>query len=116
VAAGERRDEVADARRKPVHRQPASVLSGRTIEQIAAEARLSAESRCPKKAAPSPTWYVESTSMPKALVHTQAIGWSARTSAGPRSAPSLPASDHHSARSEQIDAGTESECNAATVI
>jgi len=27
-----------------------------------------------------------------------------------------PASDHHSARSEQIDAGTESECDAATAI
>jgi len=33
-----RRDEGADARRKPVRRQPASVLSGRMIEQIAAEA------------------------------------------------------------------------------
>jgi DNA ligase D-like protein (predicted 3'-phosphoesterase) len=32
------RDEGADARRKPVRRQPASVLSGRTIEEIAAEA------------------------------------------------------------------------------
>ena len=32
------RDEGADAWRKPVRRQPASVLSGRTIEEIAAEA------------------------------------------------------------------------------
>jgi DNA ligase D-like protein (predicted 3'-phosphoesterase) len=32
------RDEGADARRKPVRSQPASVRSGRTIEEIAAEA------------------------------------------------------------------------------
>jgi DNA ligase D-like protein (predicted 3'-phosphoesterase) len=31
------RDEGADARRKPVRSQPESVLSGRTIEQVAAE-------------------------------------------------------------------------------
>src|SRR5918996_1690499 len=31
------RDEGADARRKPLRTQPASVISGRTIEQIAAE-------------------------------------------------------------------------------
>ena len=31
-------DEEADARRKPVKTQPESVLSGRTIEQVAAEA------------------------------------------------------------------------------
>jgi DNA ligase D-like protein (predicted 3'-phosphoesterase) len=33
-----RRDEAADARRNPVKTQPESVLSGRTIEEIAAEA------------------------------------------------------------------------------
>ena len=32
-----RRDEEADARRRPVSTQPESVLSGRTIEQVAAE-------------------------------------------------------------------------------
>ena len=31
-------DEQADARRKPVKSQPESVLSGRTVEQVAAEA------------------------------------------------------------------------------
>jgi DNA ligase D-like protein (predicted 3'-phosphoesterase) len=31
-------DEEADARRKPVKSQPESVLSGRTVEQVAAEA------------------------------------------------------------------------------
>jgi hypothetical protein len=31
------RDEGADARRKPIRSQPESVLTGRTIEQIAAE-------------------------------------------------------------------------------
>jgi DNA ligase D-like protein (predicted 3'-phosphoesterase) len=33
-----RRDEHADARRRPTSTQPESVLSGRTIEQVAAEA------------------------------------------------------------------------------
>ena len=33
-----RRDEEADARRRPVSTQPESVLSGRTIEEVAAEA------------------------------------------------------------------------------
>ena len=32
-----RRDEEADARRRPVSTQPESVLSGRTVEQVAAE-------------------------------------------------------------------------------
>jgi DNA ligase D-like protein (predicted 3'-phosphoesterase) len=32
-----RRDEHADARRRPTSTQPESVLSGRTIEQVAAE-------------------------------------------------------------------------------
>ena len=32
-----RRDEAADARRRPVSTQPESVLSGRTIEQVAAD-------------------------------------------------------------------------------
>jgi DNA ligase D-like protein (predicted 3'-phosphoesterase) len=32
-----RRDETADARRNPVSSQPESVLSGRTVEQVAAE-------------------------------------------------------------------------------
>jgi DNA ligase D-like protein (predicted 3'-phosphoesterase) len=32
-----RRDEAADARRNPVSTQPESVLSGRTVEQVAAE-------------------------------------------------------------------------------
>jgi hypothetical protein len=31
-------DEQADARRKPVKTQPESVVSGRTVEQVAAEA------------------------------------------------------------------------------
>jgi DNA ligase D-like protein (predicted 3'-phosphoesterase) len=34
-----RRDEEADARRNPVSTQPRSVQSGRTVEQVAAEAR-----------------------------------------------------------------------------
>jgi hypothetical protein len=34
-----RRDEGADARRRPTSTQPESVLSGRTVEQVAAEAR-----------------------------------------------------------------------------
>ena len=34
-----RRDEGADARRRPTSTQPESVLSGRTIEQVRAEAR-----------------------------------------------------------------------------
>ena len=34
-----RRDEGADARRNPVNTQPESVLSGQTIEQLAAEAK-----------------------------------------------------------------------------
>ena len=33
-----RRDEEADARRNPVSTQPESVLTGRTVEQVAAEA------------------------------------------------------------------------------
>jgi DNA ligase D-like protein (predicted 3'-phosphoesterase) len=33
-----RRDETADARRRPTSTQPESVLSGRTVEQVAAEA------------------------------------------------------------------------------
>jgi DNA ligase D-like protein (predicted 3'-phosphoesterase) len=33
-----RRDEAADARRRPTSTQPESVLSGRTVEQVAAEA------------------------------------------------------------------------------
>lgn len=33
-----RRDEGADARRRPTSTQPESVLSGRTVEQVAAEA------------------------------------------------------------------------------
>ena len=33
-----RRDSEADARRRPVSTQPESVLSGRTVEQMAAEA------------------------------------------------------------------------------
>jgi DNA ligase D-like protein (predicted 3'-phosphoesterase) len=33
------RDEAADARRKPVRSQPGSVLSGRTLAEVAAEAR-----------------------------------------------------------------------------
>jgi len=32
-----RRDEEADARRNPVSSEPESVLSGRTIEQVAEE-------------------------------------------------------------------------------
>jgi hypothetical protein len=32
-------DEEADAGRKPVKSQPDSVVSGRTVEQVAAEAR-----------------------------------------------------------------------------
>jgi hypothetical protein len=32
-----RRDEYADARRRPTRTQPESVLSGRTVEQVAAE-------------------------------------------------------------------------------
>jgi hypothetical protein len=31
-------DEEADARRKPVKSQPESVVSGRTVEEVAAEA------------------------------------------------------------------------------
>ena len=33
-----RRDEEADARRNPVSTEPRSVLSGRTVEEVAAEA------------------------------------------------------------------------------
>ncbi len=33
-----RRDEEADARRNPVSTEPESVLTGRTVEQVAAEA------------------------------------------------------------------------------
>jgi DNA ligase D-like protein (predicted 3'-phosphoesterase) len=33
-----RRDEAADARRRPTSTQPESVVSGRTVEQVAAEA------------------------------------------------------------------------------
>ena len=33
-----RRDEGADARRNPVSTEPRSVLSGRTVEEVAAEA------------------------------------------------------------------------------
>jgi DNA ligase D-like protein (predicted 3'-phosphoesterase) len=36
-----RRDQMADARRRPVSTQPASVKTGRTIEDVAAEARRS---------------------------------------------------------------------------
>ena len=36
-----RRDEMADARRRPVSTQPASVKTGRTIEEVAAEANAS---------------------------------------------------------------------------
>jgi hypothetical protein len=38
-AALEMRDEGADVRRKPVRSQPASVLSDRTIKEIAAKRR-----------------------------------------------------------------------------
>jgi hypothetical protein len=34
-----RRDQESDARRNPVSSQPESVLSGRTVEQVAAQSR-----------------------------------------------------------------------------
>jgi hypothetical protein len=37
IVFGAGRDEHADARRNPVSTQPDSVLSGRTVEQVAAE-------------------------------------------------------------------------------
>jgi hypothetical protein len=38
-------DEQADARRKPVKSQPESVVSGRTIEEVAAEAQAGKDRR-----------------------------------------------------------------------
>jgi hypothetical protein len=38
-------DEQADARRKPVKSQPESVVSGRTIEEVAAEAQAGKDLR-----------------------------------------------------------------------
>lgn len=38
-------DEEADARRKPVKSQPESVVSGRTVEEVAAEAETGEDRR-----------------------------------------------------------------------
>jgi DNA ligase D-like protein (predicted 3'-phosphoesterase) len=47
-----RRDEGADARRNPVSTQPASVLSGRTVEEVASEREQQDDSRGPHQGEP----------------------------------------------------------------